>query len=80
MEKSKESIERISAFLLYVAVLQPYTELRNGSLSTGSLLELPEYWMYFFRFSEVTAHYMSSITQIMKVLLNICEMRLWEWP
>lgn len=62
MEKSKESTEGISAFLLYVAVLQPYTKLRNVSLSTGSLLGLSEYWMAFFRFSEGTADYMSSIT------------------
>lgn len=43
MEKSKEATEGISACLLYVAVLQPYTKLRNVFLSTGSLLELPKY-------------------------------------
>lgn len=46
MEKSKKSTERISAFLLYVVVLQPCIKLRNELLPTGRLSELLEYsWL-----------------------------------
>jgi len=49
MEQLKESTEMISAFLLYVVVLQPYMKLRNEPLPPGSLSELLEYYMALFQ-------------------------------
>ena len=75
MEQLKESTEMISAFLLYVVVLQPYMKLRNEPLPPGSLSELLEYYMALFQifWSNSTLNFIHNFN--LKVLSNLCEMR-----